>query len=112
MANERLIYGLAERHYAEFVRIFQRYPQIEEVLIFGSRAKGTDRPWSDFDLAVVAPTMSGEEFARLWAEVDGLELVFKVDLLHWDKLAQDRLKEKIREEGRRFYPVKEGSPGR
>lgn len=112
MANERLIFGLAERHYAEFVRIFQRYPQIDEVLIFGSRAKGTDKPWSDFDLAVVAPAMSNEEFSRLWGEVDGLELVFKVDLLHWDKLAPDRLKEKIREEGRRFYPLAAGSPGR
>lgn len=109
MANERLIFGLAERHYAEFVRIFQHYPQIDEVLIFGSRAKGTAKPWSDFDLAVVASAMSDEEFSRLWTEVDGLELVFKVDLLHWDKLAQDRLKEKIREEGRQFYPVKEGS---
>lgn len=107
MASERLIFGLAERHYAEFVRIFRRYPQIEQVLIFGSRAKGTDKPWSDFDLAVVAPTMSDREFSKLWNEIDELPLVFKLDLLHWDRLALDRLKEKIGEEGQRFYPLDE-----
>jgi proline iminopeptidase len=105
MASERLIFGLAEHHYAEFVRIFRRYPQIEQVLIFGSRAKGTDKPWSDFDLAVVAPTMSAGEFSKLWNEIDDLPLVFKLDLLHWDSLAPNRLREKIGEEGQRFYPL-------
>ncbi|WP_432822861.1 nucleotidyltransferase domain-containing protein [Trichloromonas sp.] len=104
MADERLIFGLAERHYAEMAQIFRRYPQIERVLIFGSRAKGTDKPWSDFDLAVIAPTLSDQNFAQLWNEIDELPLVFKLDLLHWDRLAQVTLKEKITQEGRRFYP--------
>jgi proline iminopeptidase len=104
MANEQLIFGLAERHYAEMERIFRTYPQIEEVLIFGSRAKGSDKPWSDFDLAVIAPDLSDNDFSRLWNEIDDLPLVFKVDFLHWDRLPQDRLKEKIKTEGKRFYP--------
>ena len=105
MVSERLIFGLAANHYADFVRIFRRYPQIEQVLIFGSRAQGTDKPWSDFDLAVIAPTMSVGEFSKLWNEIDDLPLVFKFDLLHWDALPSDRLKEKISEEGQRFYPL-------
>lgn len=111
MASERLIYGLAERHYAGFVRIFQRYPQIEEVLIFGSRAKGTDKPWSDFDLAVIAPTLSDAEFSQVWIEIDDLPLVFKLDLVHWDRLPENRFKEKIRREGKRFYPLENQSQG-
>jgi proline iminopeptidase len=31
--------------------------------------------------------------------------VFKLDLLHWDRLPEERLKEKIRQEGERFYPL-------
>jgi len=104
MANEQLIFGLAERHYAEMTRVFRAYPQIEEVLIFGSRAKGSDKPWSDFDLAVIAPDLSDNDFSRLWNEIDDLPLVFKVDFLHWDRLPQDRLKEKIKVEGKRFFP--------
>lgn len=108
MAAERLIFGLAERHYADITRIFERYPQIEKVLIFGSRAKGTDKPWSDFDLAVVAPTLSDRDFSQLWNEIDDLPLVFKLDLLHWDKLGEIPLKEKIVQEERLFYPLPEG----
>ncbi|MDF1579833.1 MAG: nucleotidyltransferase domain-containing protein [Desulfuromonadales bacterium] len=104
MVNERQVFGLAERHYADMVRIFRSYPQIKEVLVFGSRAKGTDKPWSDFDLAVVAPELSDGDFSQLWNEVDALPLVFKIDFLHWDRLPHDRLREKIRAEGKRFYP--------
>ena len=105
MAAERLIFGLAERHYAEFARVFARYPAIEQVLIFGSRAKGTARDGSDFDLAVVAPSMTDRDFTSLWNEIDDLPLVFKVDLLHWDRLEHERLKAKIIAEGRRFWPA-------
>jgi uncharacterized protein len=73
------------------------------VLIFGSRAKGGARPGSDIDLAVIAPEMTDAEFARLWNAIDDLPLVFKVDLLHWDRLANPRLKDKIPREGCLFY---------
>lgn len=105
MVSERLIFGLAERHYADFVRIFKRYPQVEEVLIFGSRAKKIEKPWSDFDLAVIAPDMTDAEFSQPWNAIDDLPLAFKLDLLHWDRLPQERLKEKIRLEGQRFFPL-------
>jgi len=102
--QERLIYGLAEHHYADFAHIFKRYPKIERVLIFGSRAKGTAKPYSDFDLAIMAPEMRDQEFNLLWNELDEVPLVFKFDILHWDTLVNQPLKEKILQEGRIFYP--------
>lgn len=75
------------------------------MLIFGSRAKGTDKSWSDFDLAVVAPTLTDREFSKPWNTIDDLPLVFKLDLVHWDRLPENRFKEKIRREGKRFYPL-------
>jgi proline iminopeptidase len=66
MASEPMIFGLAERHYNELVQLFKRHPGIEQVLIFGSRAKGTSKPYSDIDLAVIAPTMDDQGFSRLW----------------------------------------------
>lgn len=105
MENDKLIFGLAERHYRDIVRVFRRYPNIEKVLIFGSRAKGTYKPYSDIDLAVVAPNMDDQEFSRLWNELDALELVFKLDVLHWDKLGQQKLKDSIMTHGRYFYPL-------
>jgi predicted nucleotidyltransferase len=103
MAESVVVFGLSERIRGEFCRVFAHYPSIERVLIFGSRAKGSYQAGSDIDLAVVAPAMNDPEFARLWNEVDSLPLVFKVDLLHWDRLSNARLKDKIPIEGRPFY---------
>jgi len=96
-------FGLSLAIREDFARVFRAYPTIERVLIFGSRAKGTARPASDIDLAVVAPGMSASDFAALWAAADSLPSLFKLDLLHWDALENAPLKEKILREGRVFY---------
>ncbi|MBK5940965.1 nucleotidyltransferase family protein [Halochromatium roseum] len=98
-----LIFGLSARIHSDFRDLFARYRTIDRVLIFGSRADGSAHGGSDIDLAVFAPEMTDQDFARLWNEVDDLPLVFKVDLLHWDRLANQRLKAKILRDGRAFF---------
>ncbi|SDW00092.1 hypothetical protein [Nitrosomonas communis] len=51
--------------------------------------------------------MTDNTFAQLWNAIDDLPLVFKVDLLHWDKLTDERLKTKILREGQLFYPLQQ-----
>lgn len=84
--------------------VFSRYPETECVLVFGSRAKATYKPASDIDLAVIATSMSPQRFSQLWSELDSLPLIFKVDALHWNTLANSLLQAKIMEEGQLFYP--------
>jgi proline iminopeptidase len=98
-----MIFGLDERIYADLTTVFARYPAITKVLIFGSRAKGTARPGSDIDLAVVAPEMNAATFNQLWNDLDELPLVFKLDVLHLDALNQAALKTRIEAEGQTFY---------
>jgi uncharacterized protein len=105
MENDNLIFGLADRHYRDIVRVFNGHPSIERVLVFGSRAKGIEKPYSDIDLAVVAPGMDDREFSRLLNELDSLGLVFKLDVLHWDKLARAQLRDSILAHGKCFYPL-------
>jgi predicted nucleotidyltransferase len=101
--EDTLTFGLSDRIRSDIRQVFAHYPAIERVLIFGSRAKGSAGPGSDIDLAVVAPEMSDAEFTRLWNAIEDLPLVFKVDLLHWDRLSNPRLKDKIPREGCLFY---------
>ncbi|QSI76819.1 nucleotidyltransferase family protein [Niveibacterium microcysteis] len=104
--DDDLIYGLAPAHYAAIAEIIARFPAVERVLIYGSRAKGSAKPASDFDLAVFGATLTNEDFARLWAELDALPLAFKLDVLHWDTLGNEALREKIRAEGKAFSPLR------
>ncbi|TPW18051.1 MAG: prolyl aminopeptidase [Halothiobacillaceae bacterium] len=101
--NGKLIFGLSTTILSDLQRVFSAYPEIDKVVIFGSRAKGTFKNGSDIDLAVFAPTLSDQRFTQLWDELDALPLVFKMDLLHWDRLSNQRLKEKISVEGALLY---------
>ncbi|MHB1947958.1 MAG: nucleotidyltransferase domain-containing protein [Gammaproteobacteria bacterium] len=109
--NSKLIFGLAPRHYADLVNVFDQHPSIEKVMIFGSRAKGTAKTNSDFDLAILAPTMSAEEFSKLWSELTDLPLIFKMDVIHWDQINNSKFKEKIIREGKVFYPLANPAKG-
>lgn len=103
MAEPEIAFGLSIDVYRDLRAVFQRYTEIDRVLIFGSRATGRYGPGSDIDLAVVAPTMSDARYTQLWNDIDALPLVFKIDLLHWNTLANPALKEKIAREGVEFF---------
>lgn len=103
MASDDLSFGLSLRIREDLIGVFARYPEIERVLLFGSRADGTFADGSDIDLAVVAPTMTSQRFSQLWGDIDGLPILFKIDLLHWDRLANEPFAQKILANGRRFF---------
>ena len=103
MASDDLRFGLSRRIREDLSGIFARYPEIERVLLFGSRAGETFKDGSDIDLAVVAPTMTGQRFSQLWGDIDALSILFKIDLLHWDRLTDEPLEEKILTRGHRFF---------
>ena len=69
----------------EIVReILRRHVPNREVWAFGSRVKGTSRPYSDLDLAVLGdqplPLLVRAELAEEFSESD---LPFKVDIVDW-----------------------------
>lgn len=98
-------YGLSTQVIDQLRAVFENYPDIQVVYLFGSRAAGNFRDGSDIDLAVVAPAMTEAVFTALWNEVDALPLVFKVDCMHFDQLTNAALKQKILEGGVKFYPA-------
>lgn len=98
--------GVSPNVLAELRAVFSRYPTVERVLLFGSRATGFAKPGSDIDLAVIAPGMSQREFSRLWNELEDLPLVYTFDILHWDQLTQETLKAKILKEGKVLYAAR------
>ena len=53
------MYGLTDQSYKELLEILSSIPEIEEVLIYGSRARGDFWRASDIDLSI-----KGKEFMR------------------------------------------------
>ncbi len=98
--------GISATILADLRTVFAHYPQVERVLLFGSRATGFAKPGSDIDLAVLAPRMSQREFAQLWGELEDLPLVYTLDVLLWDELNQETLKQKILRDGQALYEAR------
>ena len=71
---------------------------VRRVVLYGSRARVDHRERSDVDLALDAPDLSRETWARLWADAQEAETLYHVDLLRLDQ-APDRLRQRIQAEG-------------
>lgn len=85
----------AEVVITETAKICRKYGATE-VILYGSRAKGTARERSDIDIAV-----SGvKDFERLAEEVDELPTLYSIDLLNMDTCRNELLMEDIRQYGR------------
>jgi len=75
-----LEHGLPQHAVDRLRDVFRQWPQIEGVILYGSRAKGNYRHGSDIDLCVVGEDLGVTELLKLEGEIDDLLLPWKVDL--------------------------------
>ena len=104
------MFGLNQKTIQQIKSVFQKYPDITQVKIYGSRARGGWRKGSDIDLAFFS--QSEEDLSpRLSWELDELPTPYLFDVVHYDKFLKKPLKKEIDQEGKIFYkkPTKNGS---
>ena len=76
--------------------VFAGYPQIERVLLYGSRAKGNYRPGSDIDLTLIGEQLTMSHLMQIENELDELLLPYKIDLSLMQKIERRELIDHIR----------------
>lgn len=96
-------FGLSQKIIALLIKVFSSYHQIDKVVIFGSRAKGTFHPGSDIDLAVFSNQLTYDEFQKLRLDIENLSLLYKVDILDYNKIDNQNLLGHINRVGKVFY---------
>ncbi|MFZ5528621.1 MAG: DEAD/DEAH box helicase family protein [Pseudomonadota bacterium] len=101
--------GIAPGSLAKLLSVFDQTPNVERVVLFGSRARGDFRHESDIDLALDAPDMSAPEFVALQARLEGLGLLYGVDIVHLQALMDDRFKGFIERDGRDLWLPRRGA---
>lgn len=99
-------------HFEKIWSIFKLFPTIDEVILFGSWAKGTARPGSDIDLAIKGQSLSITELSQIESAYEKLDLPWKLDLIVYNTIQNQELKEHIERVGivvyqknRTFLPV-------
>lgn len=93
-------FGLSQRTIDEICNYFSSKPEIEKVLIFGSRAKGTFRNGSDIDFAICADNMPVSHI--VW-DLNELDTPYKFDVIDYKTLTHKGMKSSIDKDGILFY---------
>lgn len=88
-------FGLSDGVIEKMQQVFAQFPNIEQVLVFGSRAKGNYKEGSDIDLALKGTALNLQTLQSLELKLDELYLPYKIDMVIYDTIANDALKEHI-----------------
>lgn len=97
------MFGLSDITVSDIKSVFIKHSNVREVVIFGSRAKGNYREGSDIDLAVIADNLTYNQLMDIMIEIDDLGLLYKVDLIDYNKNKDYPIGEHIRRVGKTFY---------
>ena len=96
-------FGLSSDNINKINLIFNQYPEINEVLIFGSRAKGNYRANSDIDLAIKGTDISLSTLQQIEIKLDELFIPNFIDLVVYEKIENPELISHINRIGKHFY---------
>jgi uncharacterized protein len=103
MISDENKFGLTERSIQTISEIFEKYPVIEEVVVFGSRAMGNYKLGSDLDLAIMNIGVDDKTIMRLKNDFEDSSLPISVDLVNFPQLKHPDFIEHIERVGKVFY---------
>lgn len=83
--------------------IFKNFSQIEQAILYGSRAMGTFKPGSDIDITLLGQALTQDLIWKIAQALDDILLPYVIDLSLFDTLDNTELKEHILRVGIVFY---------
>lgn len=95
--------GLKDSQLEEIRSFAKKNPAIEEVIVYGSRAKGNYRPGSDVDLILVGKDLKLADQLSFWNDLDDSYQPYFFDVAILHHIQNDSLLEHIERVGKKIY---------
>jgi len=92
-------HGLANKTLEQIAGVLVTFPPVEKALLFGSRAKGTHKPGSDIDLALMGPDLDWETIGRISCALDDLPIPYRFSLIMFNERTDCEVAAHIRRVG-------------
>jgi predicted nucleotidyltransferase len=96
------MFGIYPKSCEEILSIIEDCSSIDEVVIYGSRAKGNFREGSDIDITLKGD-ITKEDLNKLWHRLDDSFIPYKFDISIYNNLKSESLIEHIQRVGKIFY---------
>lgn len=97
------MYGMTDDELNLLCSLFARQKEIEQVILYGSRVKGTHKPFSDVDITLLGFRLTRTHLNRLSADIDESSLPYSFDISIFSQLSNPALIEQIEETGVVLY---------
>jgi predicted nucleotidyltransferase len=96
-------HGLNPLTLARIIGVLSHFPEVERAVLFGSRAKGTHRPGSDIDLALVGHALDWRKLGQIEDVLDDLLLPYRFSLIEFGDKTDPDVAAHIRRVGWNLY---------
>lgn len=87
-----------------FYHDLTQQPFVEQIWLFGSRARGDNQDRADIDIAIYCPTATAKNWLHILDIIEDADTLLKIDCLRLDDLSDDSaIKQAIEREGIKLY---------
>lgn len=100
--TRKIFTGLPTTLKDQLAHLFATRPEIEKVILFGSRARGDAEERSDIDLVIVAPTATPQQWLDIEFHLEEADTLLQIEVVRWEE-ASPSLKKRIATEGKLLY---------
>jgi predicted nucleotidyltransferase len=96
-------YGLSEHAVNKIISVFKKQPEVEKAILFGSRAKGTNREGSDIDITLKGSQLNFQTIKKIELRLDEQLLPYAINLVLYKSIKNQDLREHIDRKGIIIY---------
>jgi predicted nucleotidyltransferase len=98
------MFGLPKKSFELIIHSIQKFPEVEQAMIFGSRAKGNHKKGSDVDIAIVGTKINADMVINLKTTLnEKLPVPYYFDVIDYTHISEKALKEHIDLFGKTIY---------
>ena len=96
-------FGLKESTIKDIQKVFSAFSEVDEAILYGSRAKGNFKPGSDIDLTLQGKDLNLSVVNKISLKLDDLLLPYTFDLSVYRHIKDSDLIDHIHRVGIPFY---------
>lgn len=97
------MYGLDLEEMQILQQIFSETNGLEEVILYGSRAKGNNKPFSDIDITLLGERLSDEDLTDICYKLSESSLPYFCDVSIFHHLTSPSLIDHIKRRGKTIF---------
>ena len=88
-------FGIDNNELRKIKSVIASVEGVDKAILYGSRAKGCHKPFSDVDISLVGKDLSIKDLLYLHTVLDDMLLPYEIDINIFDRITNDKLKEHI-----------------